>query len=458
MSTILTMIHQLARSLLYGRSRPRGIINGIKLNYGQRRFLDLQEYQSKQILYEHGVEVQHFKVVSNREEIENVFHPHLESKRLTSRWSGTDKDITGSEEFVIKAQILAGGRGKGYFKNSSLQGGVKITDSESEAIDLACRMLNDNLVTKQTGKEGVLVQRVMIAEAVRLVKEFYFAILFDRTYDKGPILVASPKGGMDIEEVAAQDDTVIKRFTIPIDLKLDFDTARRIAMTAFDLSLTELDIIDQCAREITKLHSMFLKLDATQIEINPLGVTTKRRVISVDAKIKLDEAARFRHEWLGEIERMNQNEIDKREFEAHKHNLNFIGLDGSIGCLVNGAGLAMATMDLIKLHGGEPANFLDVGGGATADQVTAALKIIHSDTNVRAILVNIFGGIMRCDTVAKGIIEAYKKLQLNLPIVVRLEGTLVEEAESMIRDSNLNIVTCDNFDQAARKAIDLGNV
>lgn len=454
----MMMLQQLAqRSLLLGRCLPNRIINGIKLNYGQRRNLDLQEYQAKQLLYEHGLQVQHFKVVSNREEIESVFDDNPEVKRATSRWSGTDKDISESEEFVIKAQVLAGGRGKGYFKNSNLQGGVKLTESPYEAVNLASLMLKDNLITKQTGKEGVLVQRVMIAEAVRLVKEFYFAILFDRTYDKGPIFVASPRGGMDIEEVAAQDDSAIKRFTVPIDLKLDFDSARRIAMTGFELGLTELDIIDQCAREIMKLHSMFLKFDATQIEINPLGVTTKRKVISVDAKIKLDEAARFRHGWLDEIEQLNQNEVDKREFEAHKHNLNFIGLDGSVGCLVNGAGLAMATMDLIKLHGGQPANFLDVGGGATAEQVTAALKIINSDTNVKAILVNIFGGIMRCDTVAKGIIEAYKKLRLNLPIVVRLEGTLVEEAKSMIRDSELNIITCDNFDEAARKAIDLGN-
>lgn len=451
------MIHQLAqRTLLHAKSLSNRLSSCVKLNYGQKRFLDLQEYQSKQILFEHGVQVQQFKVVTSDSEIENFVSLGTPSqKQLTSRWSGTDKDIRDSEEFVVKAQILAGGRGKGSFKRSSLQGGVQITQDISAAADLASRMLNDNLVTKQTKKEGVLVQQVMIAEAVRLVKEFYFAILFDRTYDSGPIIVASPNGGMDIEEVAAKDESSIRRFTIPIDLDLDFDTARRISMSAFDLSLNELDIIDQCAREIMKLHSMFLKMDATQIEINPLGVTTKRKVICVDAKIKLDEAARFRHKWLDEVEKLNENEVDKREVQAHRHNLNFIGLDGSIGCLVNGAGLAMATMDLIKLHGGEPANFLDVGGGATAEQVTAAFKIIKSDPNVKAILVNIFGGIMRCDTVAKGIIEASKKLNLDVPVVVRLEGTLVEEAKRLIKESNLKIITCDNFDEAAKKAIEL---
>lgn len=451
------MIYRLAkRTFLQAKNLSNKLSSNVKLNYGQKRFLDLQEYQSKQILHEHGVQVQHFKVVTNALEVENfVNRGETITEPSKLRWSGTNKDIRNSEEFVVKAQILAGGRGKGSFKKSSSGGGVQITDNIATAADIALRMLDDHLVTKQTKKEGVLVQQVMIAEAVTLVKEFYFAILFDRTYDSGLIIVASPIGGMDIEEVAAKNETAIKKFTIPIDLELDFDTARRIAMNAFDLNLNELDVIDQCAREIMKLHSMFLKLDATQIEINPLGVTTKRRVICVDAKIKLDEAARFRHRWLNEVEQLNMNEVDRREFEASKHNLNFIGLDGSIGCLVNGAGLAMATMDLIKLHGGEPANFLDVGGGATIEQVTAALQIIKSDTNVNAILVNIFGGIMRCDTVANGIIEASRRLNLDLPLVVRLEGTLVEEAKRLIKESELNIAICDNFDEAAKKAIEL---
>jgi len=355
---------------------------------------------------------------------------------------------------VIKAQVLAGGRGKGVFKKSSLKGGVLLTKERQEAYDISRSMLNDKLVTKQTTSEGVLVKKVMIAEAVRLNKEFYFAIVLDRSYDEGPIFVACPYGGMDIEELAAKDESAIRRFTIPIDVELDFDTSRRMVMAAFDLNLHELDIIDQCAREIMKLHKMFLELDATQVEINPLGVTKSNKVISVDAKIKFDENARFRHKWLDEVEEMNLEEIDKRDYAAKKHDLNFIGLDGTIGCLVNGAGLAMATMDIIKLHGGEPANFLDVGGGASANQVTEAFRIISSDTKVKAIFVNIFGGIMRCDTIAEGILQAAQTLKLTTPIVCRLQGTRVDDARRLLQGSSLNILTCDDLDEAAKLAVD----
>lgn len=427
-------------------------------NYQPRRFLDLQEYQSKQILHENNVQVQKFKVVTNKEQIEQVLFPkeRRNAPKTTtgnSRWSGFQEDISNVEEFVIKAQVLAGGRGKGHFKKSGLAGGVKLTKSRDEALRLAETMLNDNLVTKQTTQNGVLVEKVMIAEAVTLHKEYYLAILLDRSYEGGPILVTSPYGGMDIEEVAEKSDDAIRKFTVPLDLELQLDTAKRMAVAAFDLNLQEMDVIEQCAEEIVKLHKLFLKLDATQIEINPLGVTNKRKVICVDAKIKFDENARFRQSWLNELETMNESEVDRRENEARKHNLNFIGLNGSIGCLVNGAGLAMATMDIIKLHGGEPANFLDVGGGATVEQVTAAFKIIDSDPNVKAIFVNIFGGIMRCDTVAEGIIAAAKSLNLSVPIVVRLEGTRVNEAKELIKASHLNITTCDDFDIAAKTVV-----
>lgn len=428
------------------------------INHQQKRFLDLQEYQSKQILHEHGVEVQRFKVASNMEEAKQILYPELgQDERTTSpsRWAGFNTDISTSDEFVIKAQVLAGGRGKGHFKNSSLQGGVQLTTDRREALRYVECMLQDHLVTKQTKSEGVLVQNVMIADAVRLKREFYFAIVLDRSYDIGPIFVASSSGGMDIEEVAAKDPEAIRRFTIPIDMELDFDTSRRIAMAAFDLSMQDLDIIDQVAREIQRLHKMFLKLDATQVEINPLGITTAQKVICVDAKIKFDENARFRHKWLDEIEQMNAPEMDERDYEARKHNLNFIGLDGSIGCLVNGAGLAMATMDIIKLHGGEPANFLDVGGGASVKQVLEAFRIITSDKNVKAIFVNIFGGIMRCDTIAEGIIEAVKTLNLNRPIVCRLQGSKVEEARSMIESSKLSIHMLDDLDEAANLAVEI---
>lgn len=429
------------------------------INHEQKRFLDLQEYQSKQILHESGVQVQRFKVVSSIEQAKQVLYPEVEKKRhpplAESRWSGFNEDISQAHEFVIKAQVLAGGRGKGFFKNSGLNGGVKLTKDRRTALKLVEDMLNDYLITKQTTKDGVLVDKVMIAEAVRLKKEYYFAIVLDRSYDSGPILIASPCGGIDIEEVAEKDPYAIRRFTIPIDMELEFDTARRIAMAAFDLNLHDLDLIDQCAREIVKLHTMFLKLDATQVEINPLGVTNRREVISVDAKIKLDESARFRHKWLDEVETMNKNEVDGRDFEARKHNLNFIGLDGSIGCLVNGAGLAMATMDIIKLHGGEPANFLDVGGGATVEQVTQAFKIISSDTKVRAIFVNIFGGIMRCDVVAEGIINAADTLRLQIPIICRLQGTRVDDARALIEKCKMLIYTQDDLDEAAKLAVNL---
>lgn len=421
----------------------------------QKRFLDLQEYQSKQLLLENGVQVQRFKIVENREQLNQVLEPERHGSLVRSRWSGHEDDISNVEEFVIKAQILAGGRGKGVFKNSGLQGGVKLTKYPGQAHDYACMMLNDRLVTKQTGEDGVLVEKVMIAEAVNLKREYYFAIVFDGSFDGGPLMVTSPSGGMDIEEVAAKSDSAIRKFTIPIDMELDMDTAKRMALTAFDMNINDADLIEQCAEQIIRLHHLFLKLDATQIEINPLGVTNHRQVICVDAKIKFDENARFRHKWLDELEQMNKNEVDARDFEARKSNLNFIGLDGSIGCLVNGAGLAMATMDIIKLHGGNPANFLDVGGGATAEQVAAAFKIIKSDSNVKAIFVNIFGGIMRCDLVAKGIIDATKSLNLMLPIVVRFDGTKVKEAKEMIEQSQPNIVSCDDFDLAAQTVIRL---
>jgi len=453
-ASISNLICHSSRSRLSHLLLP-GISHRISLlvNHQQRRFLDLQEYQSKQILHENGVTVQKFKVVKSLEEIRQALYPESCGDLAQSKWSGMKDDISNSKEFVVKAQILAGGRGKGYFRKSGIQGGVKITDSRKNAIRDAEHMLNDYLITKQTKGDGVLVQRVMIAEAVRLKREFYFAIVLDRSYDLGPVMVASPCGGMDIEEVAATNRKAIKRFTMPIDTELDLDTARRMVVAAYEINLTEQDIIDKCARELVKLYELFVKLDATQIEINPLGVTKEREVICVDAKINFDENARFRHEWIDEIEQMNRLETDQRDYEAKKHNLNFIGLDGSIGCLVNGAGLAMATMDIIKLHGGEPANFLDVGGGASVEQVTAALKIINSDTNVRAIFVNIFGGIMRCDIVAQGIIEASKSLGLKLPIVVRLEGTCVNEAKEMIRASQLNITSCDDFDTAAKTVV-----
>lgn len=444
----------------------------INSNYQQRRHLDLQEYQSKQLLHEHGVQVQRFKVVSHIQEAEQLLFPDEDQKflsheehdrgekstevatRTPTKWSGFDTDISTSDEFVIKAQVLAGGRGKGWFVKSGLVGGVQLTTDRRDALRLTGQMLNDRLVTKQTRSDGVLVNKVMIAEAVRLSREFYFAIVLDRSYDSGPIFVSSPNGGMDIEEVAEKDPTAIRRFTMPIDTELDFDTARRISMAAFDLSMKDLEVIDQCAREIMRLHAMFLKLDATQVEINPLGVTRSKKVICVDAKINFDENARFRHKWVDELEELNRGEVDARDYAAKRHNLNYIALDGNIGCLVNGAGLAMATMDIIKLHGGNPANFLDVGGSATVEQVTEAFKIISSDKEVKAILVNIFGGIVKCDVIAEGIIQAAKTLELRIPIICRLQGTRVEAAQQLLSASDIPVEARDDLDEAAQLAVE----
>lgn len=437
--------HTLARSL---KLLSRNLVN-----HNQRRYLDLQEYQSKQILQERGVRVQRFKVATNPKQIKQVLFPEENGPLPNSQWSGHKEDISGVDEFVIKAQVLAGGRGKGVFKNSGMTGGVQLTEDRITAAKIAEKMLNDRLVTKQTSQDGVLVERVMIAEAVRLKREFYMAFLLDRSYPNGVVLVTSPFGGVDIEEVAEKDEKAIRKFTIDIDLELDLDTSRRIAVAAFDLNNYDMDLIDQCADQIMKLYRLFLDLDTTQVEINPLGVTNKREVICVDAKINFDENARFRHKWIDDLEAMNRHETDSRDYEAKKHNLNFIGLDGSIGCLVNGAGLAMATMDIIKLHGGEPANFLDVGGGATASQVTEAMKIISGDCNVRAILVNIFGGIMKCDVIAEGIIQAAKTLNLEVPVICRLQGTRVDEARELIRHSGMRIHALDDLNDAAALAV-----
>lgn len=426
-----------------------------QLNLQQLRHLDLQEYQSKQILHENGVRVQRFKVASNREQVAQVLFPKKFGSLPVNRWSGFDDDISNVEEFVIKAQILAGGRGKGTFKISGLDGGVKLTNNTLDAKNIAESMLEDYLVTKQTNSNGVLVERVMIAEAVKLKREYYIAFVLDRSYDLGPIMIASSTGGMDIEEIAEKNEEAIKKFIIPLDTELDLDTACKMAIIAYDLNTMDCDIISQCAEEMVKLHKLFLKLDATQIEINPLGVTNKRQVVCVDAKIKFDENAKFRQKWLDELEHINQGELDARDRAAREHNLNYIGLDGSIGCLVNGAGLAMATMDIIKLHGGEPANFLDIGGGASAKQTLEALRIISSDTSVKAILINIFGGITRCDVIAEGIIKAIVELKLTLPIICRLQGTEVEPAKKLIESSQLDIKAQDDLDEAAILAIKL---
>lgn len=351
----------------------------------------------------------------------------------------------GVSQYVVKAQVHAGGRGKGTFKNG-FKGGVHVVDSVEEVEDVAGKMLNQVLVTKQTGETGKLVSKIMVAEAVDLKKECYFAILQDRAKEC-PVIVASTEGGMDIEEVAAtRPEAIIREHIDPALGILPFQ-ALKIAVA---LGLTG-PLLRQATKLITNVYKLFTALDCSLVEINPLVVTTDDRVCALDAKFNFDDNALYRHPEI--VEMRDETEEDPREVEAGKYDLNYIGLDGNIGCMVNGAGLAMATMDIIKYYGGEPANFLDVGGSATEEMVTNAFRILTSDKNVKALLVNIFGGIMRCDVIAQGIVAAARTIDMKIPLVVRLEGTNVEIGKKILAESGIAIIPADNLDEAAQKAV-----
>lgn len=351
----------------------------------------------------------------------------------------------GLSQYVVKAQVHAGGRGKGTFKNG-FKGGVHVVKSVEEVEEVAGKMLNQVLVTKQTGETGKLVSKIMVAEAVDLKKECYFAILQDRAREC-PVIVASTEGGMDIEEVAAtRPEAIIREHIDPALGILPFQ-ALKIAVA---LGLTG-PLLRQATKLITNVYKLFTALDCSLVEINPLVVTTDDRVCALDAKFNFDDNALYRHPEI--MEMRDETEEDPREVEAGKYDLNYIGLDGNIGCMVNGAGLAMATMDIIKYYGGEPANFLDVGGSATEEMVTNAFHILTSDKNVKALLVNIFGGIMRCDVIAQGIVAAAKNIDMKIPLVVRLEGTNVEIGKKILADSGISIIPADNLDEAAQKAV-----
>lgn len=351
----------------------------------------------------------------------------------------------GLSQYVVKAQVHAGGRGKGTFKNG-FKGGVHVVKSVEEVEEVAGKMLNQVLVTKQTGETGKLVSKIMVAEAVDIKKECYFAILQDRAREC-PVIVASTEGGMDIEEVATtRPEAIIREHIDPALGILPFQ-ALKIAVA---LGLTG-PLLRQTTKLITNVYKLFTALDCSLVEINPLVVTTDDRVCALDAKFNFDDNALYRHPEI--MEMRDKTEEDPREVEAGKYDLNYIGLDGNIGCMVNGAGLAMATMDIIKYYGGEPANFLDVGGSATEEMVTNAFRILTSDKNVKALLVNIFGGIMRCDVIAQGIVAAAKNIDMKIPLVVRLEGTNVEIGKKILADSGISIIPADNLDEAAQKAV-----
>lgn len=395
--------------------------------FNQVRNLNLLECQSKVLLQNYGVNVQKFVIIENLEQAED-----LQSKFKV-------------DEYVVKAQILAGGRGKGHFDNG-FQKGVHLTKDPDEVLPIVKNMIGHKLITKQTPKEGILVKKIMVAESVDIVRETYFSIVMDRLHD-GPVIIASPAGGMDIENVAKETPDKIKAYPVDIMTGISTSLAEEIALfLGFDGPKKS-----KAANEIKRLYDLFVNVDATQVEINPLAETADGDVVSVDAKINFDDNARFRQKAIFLMD--DNSESDPQEVKAAEHNLNYIRLDGNIGCLVNGAGLAMATMDIIKLHGGEPANFLDVGGGVNENQVLAAFQILTLDPNVRSILVNVFGGIVNCATIAKGIINATKSLQLQVPLVVRLEGTNVDAAKELLVNSNLPIKFADNLDEAAEKVV-----
>lgn len=391
------------------------------------RHLNLLEYQSKVLLENHGVTVQRFKILDSHEEATEA------SKALNAA------------EYVVKAQILAGGRGKGHFDNG-FKGGVHLTKDPKEVKSLVEKMVGHKLITKQTPKEGILVNKVMVAESVDILRETYFCILMDREHN-GPVLIASPDGGMDIEEVA--EKTPERLLTMPVDIYEGLTSEMALKVADF-LKFTG-ELREKCAQEVKNIWNMFLHVDATQIEINPLIETPQGQVVAVDAKIQFDDNAEFRQKEIFAEE--DTTESDPREVEAASHNLSYIGMDGSIGCLVNGAGLAMATMDIIKLHGGSPANFLDLGGGVNEDQVQEALRIVTSDATVKAVFVNIFGGIVNCATIASGLVKVFSSTNITVPTIVRLEGTNVIEARRIIKESGCNVFITSDFEEAAKNVV-----
>jgi succinyl-CoA synthetase beta subunit len=379
----------------------------------------IHEYQAKQILARFGVRIPRGEIVYTKDE----------ARKAAERLGGT---------VVVKAQIHAGGRGKG--------GGVKLARSPEQAEQLAEQMLGMTLVTHQTGPEGRKVQKVYIEEGLDIRRELYLGVVIDRQTGK-VVFMASAAGGMEIEEVAAKNPEAILRESITPGLGLQPFQARKLA---FGLGLQP-ELVGDAVQFMMALYRAFEESDASLAEINPFLVTGDNKVYALDAKMNFDDNALFRHKDIRELR--DFNEEDPLEVEASRFGLNYIKLDGNVACMVNGAGLAMATMDIIKLAGGSPANFLDVGGGASAQQVESAFRILLTDQGVKAVLINIFGGIMRCDVVATGVVEAAKKIGVKVPIVVRLEGTNVEQGQEILRTSGLNFIVADGMKDAAEKVV-----
>tara|TARA_B100001059_G_scaffold234918_2_gene278906 strand:+ start:1181 stop:2368 length:1188 start_codon:yes stop_codon:yes gene_type:complete len=391
--------------------------------------MNLHEYQAKQLLKGFDVRVLGGSPVLQSSDIE------------------TSVESISTPVMVVKSQIHAGGRGAGKFKDSGDdKGGVRVSMSKEEAKENATKMLGKTLVTKQTGPTGKVVNRLYIEEGCDIKKEYYISILVDRSSSSISI-IASTEGGMEIEEVAEQQPEKI----ITVNVKGE----KEIPQSAFDSLIKALEITQDQSNDFTQqiqnIYSAFLGMDASMVEVNPFVLTGDNNFLALDAKISIDDNALYKHKDIAAMR--DETEEDPAEIEASKHELNYIKLDGSIGCMVNGAGLAMGTMDIIQLHGSSPANFLDVGGGATKERVAKAFSIILQDTNVKAILVNIFGGIMKCDIIAEGIVAAAKELSIKVPLIVRLEGTNVDLGKDILSKSDLAIISADNLEDAAQKAI-----
>ena len=390
--------------------------------------MNIHEYQAKELLEKFGAATTRGKVAATPDEADEIA-----------------REI-GAGEIVVKAQVHAGGRGKGMFRNG-FKGGVHIVKSPAEAREVASKMLGQTLVTHQTGEVGRVVNQVLVAESADIAREIYFAVLLDRA-TAAPLIVASTEGGVEIEAVAEKSpEKIIRESVNPLAGLQPFQTRKLARQLGFAS-----EQIKPAAKLFSALYRTFIESDCSMVEVNPLVVTTNGEVLALDAKFNFDDNALYRHP---EIAAMRDTaEEDPREVEASKHGLNYIGLDGNIACLVNGAGLAMATMDIIKFYGGSPANFLDVGGSATEEQVTEAFKILVADKRVEAILVNIFGGIAKCDVIAQGILSAAKAVKLSVPLVVRLEGTNVKEGKQLLKESGLSLITADDLGDAAKKAVE----
>ena len=389
--------------------------------------MNIHEYQAKELLQKFDVATTRGRVAATLDEAEQI------AREL------------GDIDIVIKAQIHAGGRGKGSFKNG-LKGGVHVRKTPDEVRDVTAKMLGQILVTHQTGPAGRLVNKVLVAESADIAREIYFAVLLDRA-TAAPLIVASTEGGVEIEAVAAKSPEKIIREPIDPLAGLQPYQARKLAsQLGFESSQ-----LKNASKLFDGLYRTFIAYDCSMVEVNPLVVTNKGEVLALDAKFNFDDNALYRHPEIASMRDIAEE--DPREVEASKHGLNYIGLDGNIACLVNGAGLAMATMDIIKFFGGEPANFLDVGGGATEEQVTEAFKILITNKKVKAILVNIFGGIMKCDVIAQGIIDAAKSVKLSVPLVVRLEGTNVDRGKQLLKESGLALIAADDLADAAQKVV-----